>query len=320
MKRNSEYYEYEEITFLVLLGLSMAIIMPVIIGGFFMKGFEESFVAGKPLEFGTILLNFLIYLFFLLIDLIGLPVLKIREMNNVKLGEDVARQKTPKLMAVAIIHDPSQDGALWNLFKGLGFKDEKNPMRFSLSMTRMFVLSILIFATLGLFITFTSVPQLTFQVTPTMEVFFSAEPASFAETIMMIFILSIFLGFDAFIVSKFKLPPVVFWIIALLIICPIIGGGGWASIHKIVYGNSEINLFRTFIFGWLGSTLTVLFGTFIIWYVWHFTNNFFAKIYQLGNTEDTLFIAGACLLILLVIWITAELYIARYKKKKKRYE
>lgn len=308
--------EVKESTFLVLLGLFMAIGFPVIGGGLIFRGFEESFVAGKPLEFGTILVQFLIYIFFLFFGLIGLPTLKIREMSNVKIGENVAQQKHADPFSVAIIHDISQDSALYNLFRYFGFNDKNNPIRFANSMLRMFIISILIFGTIGLFITFTSIPQLAFQVTPAMEIFFSAEPAAFAETTMIIFLFSIFLGFNAYLVSKLKLSPSFYWGIGFFI-CLLIGLI-WMGMHNVIYGNSEIDLFRTFIFGFIGALLTFLFGTFIPFYVWHFTNNlFFAINKMLPSNEDVIFISILSLIILAFFWILAELALARYKKRKR---
>jgi MFS family permease len=312
-----EKYEHNEITFFIVFGILMAIGFPVIVGGFIFKGFEESFVAGKPVAFGTILLNFIIYLFFFLVGILGLPALKLREMENVKPGENVAKQKTPNPMAVAIIHDPIQDGALWNLGKSLGFKDEKNPMRFSKSMLRLFIISILFFGLICIFKTFTSIPNLTFQITPSMSVFFSAEPASFSETMMIIFVLSLLLGLNAYLVSKFKLPTFVYWLITLLIICPALGFG-WSLMHSIVYGNSEVDLATTFIFGYAGITLTVLLGSFIPFYTWHFLNNIFARLKELSLVkEDLLLVFGAVWIFLFISYIAIEIWLYTIRKKKR---
>jgi hypothetical protein len=322
MQRTSDdwiEHEYKEVTFYVIFGITMSILLPIFLG-FVLKGFEESFIVGRPLAFGDFLVTYIIYYVMILAGIIGLPVLKIREMMLTKRGENVAKQSRPSMFAVAYLHDPEVDGALYNLFSAFGLKGKRNPMKFSLSMMRMFVIGTLIFGTLGLMQTFTSVqatgiPQINFQVTETMKVLFTAEPPSFAETTLMIFLLSLLMGVNAFVVSKLKLPVAVYWLIALMLICPLIGLG-WMGFHNIVYGNSEVALFTTFIFGWLGSTLTVLFGTFILWYTWHFWNNVFAKIRELlPNNEDVIFVSIVGIVLLLFIWIGIELAMRKYKKK-----
>jgi MFS family permease len=321
-RENDEWitHELKEVTFFIILGLIMAILVPLFFG-FVMQGFEETFVEGRALKFGDILVTYIIYYIMIVVGLIGLPILKIREMLLTKRGENVARQKNPSILNVALLHDPEQDGALYNLFAY--FKLQKY-MRWSLSIPRMFVIAILIFGAFGMVQTLNpnaqvvGIPQTAFQMTPTTQVFFTSEPASFAETTMMLFILSILMGFNGYLVSKFKLPIIAFWIIALIIIAPLTGLG-WMSYHKIVYGNSEAKLFATFIFGWMGATLTILFGTFILWYVWHFSNNFFVGLRKVVSArEDILFIAGLVLALIFISWMFIELVRKKYGSKHKK--
>jgi len=321
MKRHENDFlrqEVKEITFYIFFGIFMSVLIPLALG-FSFRGFEQSFVAGQPLKFGTFLTTFLIYYIWIFVGLIALPVLKIREMFLTKENDPIVTEKQ-NIFQICYLHDPEKDSALWAMFRALGFKDEKNPMRWSLSMTRMFIIGTIVFSLVGLFATFTSIPQLTFQITPVMEVLFTAEPASFAETTLMIFILSILLGFDGYFSSKFKdknTRLITYFLIAVMII-PLIIAGLWGSIHLVVYGNSEVKLFQTAVFGWAGSLLTVLTGSFIWWYCFHFFNNIFAKIGELfPQNEDVIFISLSCIILLLVIWITAELAIAKYKRKRR---
>ena len=312
--------EYKEITFFIIFGLVMAILLPIFLG-FALKGFEESFVAGRPLEFGDILVTYMIYYIMILVGLIGLPILKIREMLLTKRGENVARQSNPSMFSVAYLHDPEVDGLLYQLFRYFGLKGKKNPMKWSLSILRVFIISTLIFAGVGVLQIMTgtqstAIPQIPFQMTETMEVLFTAEPPAFAETTMMLFVFSLLMGLVAFINSKFKLPIFVFWVIGILIVCPFIGIS-WMSFHSIVYGNSDASLFATFLFGWIGSTLTLLFGTFILWYSWHFWNNVFAKLNEIvPQNEDVIFISIVFLVILAILWISVEVMLRKYKKGK----
>lgn len=313
--------EIKEITFYVIFGIIMTVILPIYLG-FVLRGFEESFIAGRPLQFGDILVTYMIYYVMIFAGLIGLPILKIREMFVTKKGEHVARQSNPSIFSVAYLHDPEIDGGLYNMFRALGQKGKKNWMYWSRSVLRVFIIATLIFSLIGLLQTinptaqFVGIPQLPFQVTETMEVLFTAEPPAFAETTMMLFILSLLMGVNAWFVSKFKLPVGVFWVIAFLVICPIIGMG-WLGFHNIVYPDSDTARMATFVFGWMGSTLTIAFGTWIFWYEWHFWNNVFAKLSELvPANEDIIFITVVAWVILLIIWITGELILKRVKRGK----
>lgn len=322
VRESEEWFQHEikEISFYVIFGLIMTVLLPIFLG-FVLEAFKGSFVAGRPLQFGDIIVTYMIYYIMIIAGLIGLPILKLREMFVTKRGEDVAEQSKPSALAVAYLHDPEVDGALWNFFRFMGYKGKKNPMRFTLSMFRMFIIGTLIFATLGMLQTmnpkaqFVGIPQLPFQFTETAEVLFTAEPPAFAETTMMIFVLSLLMGLNAFVVSKFKMPKGVYWFIALVFVCPLVGLG-WMGFHNIVYGNSETALFATFIFGWLGSTITVLFGTWILWYCWHFWNNIFAKVREVvPANEDIIFVSAVLIVLLLIFWIGTEILIRRMKKK-----
>lgn len=315
-------HEILEITSFMLIGIIMAVVLPIFVG-FGLKAFEDSFIVGRPLEFGDLIVKFMIYYIMILAGLIGLSILKVREMFATEAGQNIARQKNPSLFSVAYLHDPEIDGALYNLFRSIGMKGKKNPMKWSLSAFRVFVIATIFFGAFSLLQTIVpeaqvaGIPQTAFQMTETAEVIFTAEPASFGETTMMLFILSLISGINAWFVSKFKLPPGVFWAIQFMIVCPLIGVG-WMGYHMIVYGNSEVALFATFLFGWLGATITVLFGTWIMWYVWHFWNNIFAKLrVVVSANEDIVFISTIILVLLIVAWISVELLIKKYKKKRK---
>src|SRR3990167_11276554 len=120
--------EIKEITFLILFGTLMVILLPIFFG-FVLKAFEESFVSGRPLTFGDVLVTYGIYYIIILAGLLTLPALKIREMFVINRKEHPANQSKPDAFAVAYIHDPETDGLLYNLFNYLGMP---NTMRWSL--------------------------------------------------------------------------------------------------------------------------------------------------------------------------------------------
>lgn len=311
-------HEIKEVTFYVIFGLIMTIVLPIFFG-FGLKAFEESFVSGRALKFGDFLVTYIIYYIMIIAGLIGLSVLKIREMFITDKNEHPANQKDPSIFSVAVGHDPEQDGLLYNLFDYLGAK--KNPMRWSLSIFRCFIIAILVFGSLGLFqaitnTAFVGIPQMPFQVTKVAEVYFTAEPPAFAETMLLLFVMSIFLGFNAWFCSKLKLGKGGYFLIGILI-CILIGFL-WMGFHSIVYGNNEAKLTATFLFGFVGSLITLVLGTWIFFYTWHFMNNLFVKLNQLflGN-EDLVFITAIILVAILILWVLGELILYKFKKKRR---
>lgn len=323
--RSNQFFrqEVKEITVFIIFGLIVTVLIPLFFG-FALRGFEESFVQGKPLEFGSFLTTYLIYYIFIFASIIGLTTLKVNELLITSRGESPPNQSRPTLFGVAYLHDPEQDGLLYNAFDAMNFKIfGKNPMYFTLSMLRMFIIGTLIFGSLGLLqITFpqaqfTAIPQITFQqITPAMEVYFAAEPPAFAETFTMVFIFSLLMGFSAGLISKFKLGgKVTYFSVGILL--TLFVGVIWMLFHSISYGNSDAALFATFIFGFFGALLTLLTGTAILWYTWHFWNNVFAKLAQTApGNEDIIFISAILLILLFVFWIGTEFALKRFRKKR----
>src|SRR3990167_9225652 len=101
-------HEVKEITFYIIFGIIMTIIIPIFIG-FTLKAFEESFVSGRPLQIGDFIVSFMIYYIMIFAGIIGLATLKIREMFITNKKEHPANQSKPSLIGVGIIHDPEQD-------------------------------------------------------------------------------------------------------------------------------------------------------------------------------------------------------------------
>ena len=323
-------HEWSEVTSFVIFFTFMGIGLPLIVG-FGLLGFEESFVSGRPFQFGDYLSTFIIYIPLMLFTL-GTIVFKIREIQVTNLGEHPSHQSNPKHFSVGILHDPEQDGLLYNAFEGMGLSGKRNPMRWSLSIFRNFIIAILIFGTIGLFqainaFQFVGTPTLgvlSQQITPISEVIFISEPAATTETLSIIFFFCLFLGEFAWLISKFRLSEgvskTIYFTIASLLTLLI--GFFWAfGFHRIVYGNDEAALFATFIFGTVGALLTILTGTIIYFYVWHFMNNAFVKMAELfiGN-EDFVFITSAILVGIFILWISGEIVVHQLKKKFGRNE
>jgi hypothetical protein len=270
--------EYAEIGGFIIYGIIATIILPLFVG-FALGGFEESFVSGRAVQFGDFLLSYLIYYIFIVGALIGLPVLKMRELILTERGEHPANQSKPEMFNVAIIHDPAQDGALYNLLEG-SFR--KNPMRWTNNPFKLFFGSLIFFGIIGIMqsvysFSFVGVPQQALQqVTKLGSIIFAIEPPAFAETLLILVVFSILLSVVGYFTSKWNLGKGAYYFGGVLMsfVVAIL----WVGLHLLVYGNLDSALIYTGIFGFTGCILTLLFGSFIPFYVFHLTNNLFVAL------------------------------------------
>lgn len=326
MDSSNDYLRREgfEIGFYIILGIIVVAILPIFIG-YGLKGFEEFFVPGKTLEFGNIATNYLFYLPFLLGSLFLPTTISVLSLLLIRKGEHPATQENPtwwRIFTVSVIHDPEK-GLIYTLLRKFNLSERKSFGRWSVSIIRFMAVGIIFFGFIGAFslinpgLSFTGTPNIVLQqVTPATEVIFTAEPASFAETGTLLGILAILLGINSLICARFRLGIGAYYTFALFI-CFLMGFL-WLGIHNIVYGNNDTARLATFFFGFIGSLLTVLFGTFILWYVWHFSNNIFSKIGEIapGNT-DVVFYSFLILSLFTISYLGIEIYLF-YRRKKKR--
>jgi len=317
--------EFKEIIFYVFLLVFVTIILPIAVG-FGGRAFEESFTS-EGINISQYLGAYLVYYIFILASL-TLIIFPLGKLLTIKKGEHPSTQKPVswfRIFTCSFIFAPEENGFLYWVSEKLGFKGEKNLMRWSKSIIRVIVISIIIFGTLGILQTIypqlavSGIPQtqLPMQVTFISEVLFSVEPASFSENATLLFIFSIFMGINAYVCAKLGWGKGVWFAIGFIIICPLMGIF-WMAFHNVVYSNSSASLFATFIFGWLGSTLTLLLGIFILWWIWHESNNAFSKISELVTLkEDVILISIVVLALLTISWISIEVLLWRYRKKNK---
>lgn len=319
--------EILEVILYLLLG-SLMIIFVFTGVGLGAKAFEDSF--NQSFSIDTYLGNFLSYIPFILVGLL-LPLFALGKLFLLNKEEHISELKNPRyyhfLTVGSYIFDP-EDGFLWFLSEQLGFKGDKNLMRWSKSILRMVVIGIILFGLVGLllisfpkqmtFLRASDVPQITLQqITPASEVIFGTEPAAWSETMTLVFIFCSLMGLNGYLCAKFKLGKWGFFLIGLFIVSLLVGGI-WAFWHFIHYQNQEATLFSTFIFGTVGSMLTLLFGVLLFFYLWHFINNFFSMMIELGIStirEDILFIGWTLWGILLASYLFLEFYLY-YKKIK----
>jgi len=313
--------EIKEIVFYIIFIVFFAILLPLTIG-FGFEQFSDSFKAGSVLKVGDLLTNYLIY-YIMIVGALMLIAFPIASLVTIRKGEHPATQQPVswfRIFTVSFIHNP-ENGLLYQMFDYLGFKGKINPMRWSLSILRVFIIAILIFMALGIVQTINpafnvvDIPQsIQQQVTPLGQLIFTAEPASSGETMTMMFVFFLLLGISVYISAKFKLGKLGFYTLGIFD-CVLIAFA-WMGFHRIVYGASDIALQATFIFGLVGSLLTLLFGTFLFWWAWHFNNNFFAKLSEIApGNADVIFISIVSWIGLLIVWISFEVLLFKFKRR-----
>lgn len=297
--------------------------------GFQFKAFEESITAGF-ININNFLGTFLIYLFFIIIGLF-IIIYPLMNLLLIRKGEHPATQPNPKwyrIFTVSMIFN-LEDGALYQLSEAMGFKGNRNFMKWA-NILRVTVISILVFGTLGLIqltnpeFNIAGVPastELTQQITPSGDIIFGSSLPAIAENSFLLFILFPIMGIIAYLTAKFmkdkKSQLLTFFLVGIFVIAPLMGIF-WMSLHSVIYSNSDASLLASFIFGFLGTVLTILFFIFIPWLIWHFTNNLFIKLAEvIEEIPDVYFITIIILSLIAIIWGSIEFLLWRRRKGKR---
>jgi hypothetical protein len=223
-------------------------------------------------------------MFYFIMALVSMFMIVTFKMGKAKFGD-----RFP-LTAKAMIHDPEQ-----------GFLGKSKYARWISKPWNLFIICVLLFFTVSLIgaqtNTFFAQTPAEFQVTNTGKTILSVYPGSPAETDFFVVILILLLGVTFWLFKRNKWKMNFFAPVSLFVI-PFIMGGLWMAFHMLRYGDSELNLFSTFLFGAGGSFFTVLTGSIIPWRIWHDANNFFFKLNELMSNEAVLVIAISTLILI----------------------
>lgn len=301
---------------LYLFILAFVFAFPLFVG-LALQGFEESFVRGQALEFGSYLANFLTYTPFLIVSLLIIifPIMKLVTLKPNQHPATTPRPAWHRIFTVSFIHAPEENGLLYRLAGGeKDFKWLKNPIK-------LFWYSILLFGVFGLLIignpqlAVSGVPQLQLQqVTVASEVSFGALVPAFAENGLILFFFMLFMGILAYFLAKNNNRSIwLFFALGFLIV--ILLGIMWGFFHSIVYGNSEVAFLGTIIFGILGLTITLLTGSFIPFFVFHMMNNMFLILSKVVTIKEDLLLISIMIYVVL-LFLTIGIGIYRRKRKK----
>jgi hypothetical protein len=230
------------------------------------------------------------------------------------------------ILANSFILNPRR-GALFVLFDKLS-PNKKNWFRFSTSLWRIVCLSIILFTGIGILslsnhqFQFSGIPNVVVQqITPLTKLTFSAEPAGFAETGTIVFIFMLMMGILSLLINIFikdEDTALITYYLVGFILC-LVNGAFWYLFHNIAYGNNAVAHFSNFFFGFIGTLFTLLFGNMFIFWIWHWINNFFAKLVELfPRNNDVLFFSISFLVLFTLFYLSMEYFAFQYRKKHRQ--
>ena len=164
---------------------------------------------------------------------------------------------------------------------------------------------------------FFSPPTYKFQISPAGDVFLQAEPAAMSESLLFLLILSIAVSAIKYFAGQQRLGrgvvPVLIYLVA-----PIITTAFVFAYHLARYGADEKGLFFVLLLGFIGSLMTLLSGSFIPWYLWHFSNNLFIGLNKYMSNEALPAIAFIVLLLEVLLLVVVPIYLRLGKKGRVR--
>lgn len=243
--------------------------------------------AGKGFSDPAFLNKYLTYFTF---GIVGLAVISVAIFYN----------RLVKPIFVVPLNNPDD-----SVFSSVAFL--RNPFLLSLTFIVILFIPLYLSASGGVF--FSSIPQ---QVSEFGNVFGdSVLPGLNENLLMMTFIILVLSAGSFFFLNRLKSRSG-FGLFKFLIF-PLLMGGIWTVFHNLVYGSNEGALISTFVFGFVGGFLTVVFMSFYPWFILHVLSNFMVSIRDRGYFGNDVFI-----LFLWFLWIVCVflLLIFVFRKKK----
>jgi len=259
--------------------LIMTVVLPML-GLFFFGGIESSEFFNKSL-------------FYYIVGTISFLILSL-----LSVGEYFGW-----LWSRSLIHDPEN-----GLLKDTSIAKYLTP-------GLVFNISFILFSLIGISAVltntvFVAIPGTTeFQVQPTGELILATEPAASAETLLFVCLISIMWGYGNYYIKQKRMDSSTRYLLAIGIV--LITILAWVALHFARYGSAETDLAGVAIFAAGGALVTLLSGSIIPWYVWHFLNNLFVKANSMFSNEGII----ATTFIVLTIYYSIFFWIYLTKRK-----
>jgi hypothetical protein len=173
---------------------------------------------------------------------------------------------------------------------------------------QLFLASLIVFGSLGLFTlftqqtTFTGVGSLEQQFTAVDNIIFSSALIPASENLGAAFLIAFSLFGLRMIARRVNMGKTNFQLIALFIIPILVGLYGFAN-HNLRYQGFDLSLVVVFFFWYTGGFITMLTGSFIPFWVMHISNNLFFDFRRFFSEDIVAIYVGIVLTILIAVYI-----------------
>ena len=202
---------------------------------------------------------------------------------------------TRKRNLKAILHDPED-----SLFASVKFRVVFNPVLLALGSLLLF-LPLTYFSARFKNVFFTAIPQ---QISEFSKVWADAMFPAICETLLF----AVPYSLAVFWAERNIRNRVLYWFVTLLVF-PLVFGLLWMFFHNAVYGSDDVALLATFVFGFVGTLLTMATRSLIPFAVVHFVSNLMLSLKRHG-----LFANDLTAFVLVVVWLFgAVLFFYVYK-------
>jgi hypothetical protein len=160
---------------------------------------------------------------------------------------------------------------------------------------------------------FLATPQVIQQITEASKLILETEPAALAETMVFVgFLVPLLVGLVKYSVDRERTLGNVLIFAAVPVIIGLIG----VTEHLLVYGEQQTALVFTFLFWTISAYLTLITGSFLAAYIWHFNNNFYVEANRLFANDQVFLVWIISMILINVLLIGTRVLLSRRQQKR----
>lgn len=196
------------------------------------------------------------------------------------------------------------------------------PIFKKMSLLQLFLISSIIFTSLGLFTfvflkeqSFTGLFVLPQQFNAVTSTMYSTLLIPIAENLGAAFVLALLFFFMRFYARKTNMSNLNFTFFIYTLFPIIVGVYGLAN-HLLRYGDQQTKLFVVFLFWTIGGFLTIASGSFIPFWLLHLSNNLFIDLRRFMSIGATNIFIGIVIAVMIFIYIM--IYGFSFKSRKNK--
>lgn len=153
-------------------------------------------------------------------------------------------------------------------------------------------------------------PKAQFQVSPVTMWVLNTEPAAMTETLFFLVNMSLIGTLVYYLAKKFVSPRIQrkHMTIAFIIILSLVMGFAVVQYHNLVYSADEAGQLAVFVLGAAGAAMTIVTGSVLWWWMFHFANNFFVSLNPYFSNEAILLWAVVVVAAEIVLFYGRDVY------------